>query len=62
MIPLLVFPLHRVGVLGPVPNDITVHVDAGYDSVEARTLISERGLRACIARNGRAGATQASQR
>lgn len=30
--------------LGPLPDDITVHLDAGYDSNKPRALLEERGL------------------
>ncbi|WP_406471390.1 IS5 family transposase [Streptomyces hirsutus] len=31
--------------LGPLPDAITVHLDAGYDSARTRTTLDERGLR-----------------
>ncbi len=30
---------------GPLPDDITVHLDAGHDSGMTRTTLDERGLR-----------------
>lgn len=34
--PLLAPPLDRLDDLGPLPDDITVHLDAGYDSDKTR--------------------------
>src|SRR4051812_4601445 len=42
--PLLAPTLDRLDDLGPLPDDITVHLDAGYDSDKTRALLSERGL------------------
>ncbi|SFY45355.1 Putative transposase of IS4/5 family [Streptomyces atratus] len=48
--------------LGPLPDDITVHLDAGYDSAKTRALLAERGLRGRIAHKGEKAPIQASQR
>jgi hypothetical protein len=55
--PLLTPTLDRLDDLGPLPDDITVHLDAGYDSDTARALLDERGLPARPHRaQGREGA------
>ncbi|OQD52012.1 IS5 family transposase [Streptomyces phaeoluteigriseus] len=60
--PLLAPTLDRLDDLGPMPDDITVHLDAGYDSDTTRALLSERGLHGRIARKGEKAPIQASQR
>jgi transposase len=60
--PLLAPTLDRLDDLGPLPDDITVHLDAGYDSDKTRALLSERGLHGRIARKGEKAPIQASQR
>ena len=47
--PLLGPTLDQLDDLGPLPKDITVHLDAGYDSAKTRDLLAERGLRGEIA-------------
>ncbi|GAA2568071.1 IS5-like element ISCgl6 family transposase [Streptomyces lienomycini] len=37
--PLLASTLDRLDDLGPLPDDITVHLDAGYDSDKTRALL-----------------------
>ena len=54
--------LDRLDDLGPLPDDITVHLDAGYDSDKTRVLLNERGLRGRIAHKGEKAPIQASQR
>lgn len=44
--PLLAPTLDRLDDLGPLPDDITVHLDAGYDSDKTRALLDERGFHA----------------
>lgn len=46
--PLLAPTLDRLDDLGPLPDDITMHLDAGYDSDKTRALLSERSLRGRI--------------
>jgi hypothetical protein len=46
---LLAPSLDRLDELGPLPEDITVHLDAGYDSDKTRALLSERGPHCSIA-------------
>nr|WP_256387298.1 transposase [Kitasatospora sp. MMS16-BH015] len=60
--PLLAPTLDRLEDLGPVPDDITVHLDAGYESDKTRALLSERCLRGRVAHKGENAPVQASQR
>ncbi|MGW2939209.1 IS5 family transposase [Streptomyces sp. NPDC001156] len=48
--------------LGPLPDEITVHLDAGYDSAKSRTVLAERGLHGRIAQKGTRAPVQATQR
>jgi transposase len=48
--------------LGPLPDDITVHLDAGYDSDTTRALLDERGLHGRIAHKGEKAPIKAGQR
>lgn len=50
--PLLAPTLDCPADLGPLPDDITVHLDAGYDSDKTRALLVERGFHARIAHKG----------
>ncbi|MFJ2203631.1 IS5 family transposase [Streptomyces violaceusniger] len=60
--PLLAPTLDRLDDLGPLPDDVTVHLDAGYDSDTTRALLNERGLHGRIAHKGEKAPIQASQR
>ncbi|WP_344602356.1 IS5 family transposase [Streptomyces glaucus] len=60
--PLLAPPLDRLGDPGPLPDEITVHLDAGYDSTRTRALLAGRGLRGRIAHEGEKTPIQASRR
>lgn len=60
--PLLAPTLDRLDQLGPLPPDITVHLDSGYDSGKTRDLLAERGLHGEIAHKGDKAPIQASQR
>lgn len=60
--PLLAPTLDRLESLGPLPDTITVHLDAGYDSDTTRALLSERGLYGHIAHKGEKAPIQASRR
>ena len=60
--PLLAPTLDRLEDLGPLPHDITVHLDAGYDSDKTRTLLQERRLHGRIAHRGETAPIQASHR
>jgi transposase len=48
--PLLAATLDLLDDLGPLPEEITVHLDSGYDSGKTRALLAERGLQGQIAR------------
>ncbi|MET7710399.1 IS5 family transposase [Micromonospora sp. NPDC005413] len=60
--PLLAPTLDRLDDLGPLPETITVHLDAGYDSAVTRMLLAERGLTGEIAHKGDKAPIQAGQR
>jgi transposase len=60
--PLLAPALDRLDDLGPLPADITVHLDGGYDSDKTRTTLGDRGLHGRIARKGEKAPIQASRR
>ncbi len=60
--PLLAPTLDLLAELGPLPDEITVHLDAGCDSARSRTLLDERGLRGRIAHKGTKAPAQATQR
>jgi hypothetical protein len=60
--PLLEPTLDRLAGLGPLPAQVTVHLDAGYDSTKTRTLLADRGLHGEIAHKGEKAPIQASRR
>ena len=60
--PLLDPTLDLLADLGPLPGEITVHLDAGYDSGKTRQTLTERGLRGQIAHKGEKAPIQASRR
>jgi transposase len=60
--PLLDPTLDLLADLGPLPEEITVHLDAGYDSGKTRQTLTERGLRGQIAHKGEKAPIQASRR
>ncbi|MEN3268881.1 MAG: hypothetical protein V7646_5775 [Pseudonocardia sp.] len=60
--PLLAPTLDRLDDLGSLPEEITVHLDAGYDSSKTRDTPAERGLHGEIAHKGEKAPIQASQR
>jgi transposase len=60
--PLLAPTLDRLDDLGPLPDHITVHLDAGYDSGKTRDTLAERGLHGEIAHKGDKAPIQAGQR
>jgi IS5 family transposase len=59
--PLLASTLDQLGELGPLPEEITVHLDAGYDSGKTRDTLAARGLNAEIARKGEKAPFQAER-
>src|SRR3984885_15094554 len=60
--PLLAPTLDKLGDIGPLPGDITVHLDAGYDSQKTRDELGERNLAGEIAHKGDKAPIQAGQR
>jgi transposase len=60
--PLLAPTLDRLAELGPLPEEITVHLDAGYDSQKTRDELKSRGLNGEIAHKGDKAPIQAGQR
>jgi len=60
--PLLAPTLDKLDDLGPLPDDITVHLDAGYDSQKTRDELAGRGMTGDIARKGGKAPIQAGQR
>jgi transposase len=60
--PLLAPTLDKLDELGPLPDDITVHLDAGYDSQTTRDELATRGMTGEIARKGDKAPIQAGQR
>jgi transposase len=60
--PLLAPTLDKLADLGPLPDDIRVHLDAGYDSQVTRDELTARQLDGQIAHKGEKAPVQASQR
>ncbi|MFI9596092.1 IS5 family transposase [Nonomuraea sp. NPDC052265] len=60
--PLLAPTLDLLDDLGPLPDDITVHLDAGYDSDKTRSELTARNLHWRIADKGEKAPIQASRR
>ncbi len=60
--PLLAPTLDKLDDLGPLPDDITVHLDAGYDSQKTRDELASRGMTGEIAHKGDKAPIQAGQR
>jgi transposase len=60
--PLLAPTLDKLAELGPLPDDITVHLDAGYDSGKTRDELHSRSLNGKIAHKGDKAPIQAGQR
>src|SRR5262245_19336084 len=60
--PLLAPTLDKLDTLGPLPADITMHLDSGYDSGKTRDELAERGLHGHIAHKGEKAPIQASNR
>src|SRR5690349_6096023 len=60
--PLLAPTLDKLADLGPLPEDITVHLDSGYDSGKTRDELAGRGLHGHIAHQGEKAPIQASGR
>jgi transposase len=60
--PLLGPTLDTLADLGPLSDDITVHLDAGYDSGKTRTLLADRELTGEIAHKGEKAPVQSTGR
>ena len=60
--PLLAPTLDKLAGLGPLPEDIRVHLDAGYDSQKTRDELAARGMAGQIAHKGEKAPLQAGQR
>jgi len=60
--PLLAPTLDKLKDLGPLPEDVRVHLDAGYDSQKTRDELAGRGMAGQIVRKGQQAPIQAGQR
>jgi transposase len=60
--PLLAATLDKLDDVGPLPGDITVHLDAGHDSQETRDELAGRGMTGEIAHKGGKAPIQAGRR
>ena len=60
--PLLAPTLDKLDELGPLPEVVRVHLDAGYDSQVTRDELSGRGMTGRIAHKGEKAPIQAGQR
>jgi transposase len=60
--PLLGPTLNKLDELGPLPDKVTVHLDAGYDSQVTRDLLEAYELHGEIAHKGEKAPIQASRR
>jgi transposase len=59
---LLASTLDKLDEIGPLPDDMTLHLDAGYDSQKTRDELDRREIRGEIARKGIKAPIQAGQR
>jgi transposase len=50
------------GALGPMPEQVSVHLDRGYDSKATRKQLEDRGLDAVISRKGKPAPLEATKR
>jgi transposase len=60
--PLLAATLDKLDAFGPLPEKVTVHLDAGYDSGVTRKVLADRNLHGEIAHKGDKAPIQASRR
>ena len=60
--PLLAPTLDKLADLGPLPQQVTVHLDAGYDSHKTRGELASRSMSGEIAHKGDNAPVQAGQR
>jgi hypothetical protein len=59
---LLTPTLGGLSSLGALPEKVTVHLDAGYDSKNARAPLADLGLRGCVAVKGVKAPVQVGKR
>jgi transposase len=59
---LLAATLDKLDAIGPLPAEITVHLDAGYDSGKTRAELKSRSMKGEIAHKGDKAPAQAGQR
>jgi transposase len=59
---LLAATLDKVGEIGPLPDDIEIELDAGYDSQKTRDELESRGMHGKIAHKGEKAPIQAGGR
>jgi transposase len=59
---LLASTLDKLDEIGPLPDDMTLHLDAGYDSQKTRDELDRREIKGEIARKGIKAPIQAGQR
>jgi transposase len=60
--PLLDETLDTLEVLGELPEQMSVHLDRGYDSCSTRKKLEDRGLLAAISEKGKPAPLQATKR
>ena len=60
--PLLEQTLDTLGVLGRLPEQVSVHLDPGYDSRSIREKLKDRGLLAVISEKGKPAPLAATKR
>jgi IS5 family transposase len=60
--PLLDETLDTLEVLGVLPEQMSVHLDRGYDSLSTREKLEDRGLLAVISERGKPAPLQATKR
>ena len=60
--PLLDETLDTLAVLGPLPEQMSVHLDRGYDSETTREKLKVRGLASMISEKGKPAPLQATKR
>lgn len=60
--PLLAPTLDKLAEVGPLPGDVTVHLDAGYDSQKTRDELEVRSMKGQIAHKGEKAPIQAGRR
>jgi IS5 family transposase len=60
--PLLDETLDALGMLGDLPEQMSVHLDRGYDSRSTEEKLEERGLLAVISEKGKPAPLQATRR